>query len=658
MYFSVPPELETLLNRISLCVPWRIKMNQIVEQPSQRRADRTTFIDKDISSIVTGRTRSIIILSLALVVITLAVYWQVRNHEFINFDDNLYVTENLSVAKGITVRNIIWAFTTVDVTYWMPVTLLSHMMDVQFYGMNPGGHHLTSVFIHTSASVLLFLLLFRLTTKVWRSLFIAALFALHPLHVESVAWVAERKDVLSAFFWFLTLLFYAIYLENRKPTLYLLTLFSFMLGLMSKPMVVTLPVVMLLIDFWPLNRYNLAEQKPGGQLATVLPQMKICLKEKIPFFACSLLFGVITIYAQHKAGAVVNIDKLPIGFRIENALMSYVKYITKTLWPQDLALYYPFPSSVFLWQVIGSLVLLLLVSAATILVGRRYPYLPVGWFWYIITLLPVIGFVQAGMQSMADRFTYIPHIGLFMMVAWGVPDLVKDLPCRQQLLAVLAGVVIITSTVLTWQQLGYWQDTISLTRHTLQVTTDNYIMHYSLGVSLARKGNVDEAIHEYQEAIRINPNNSDVHNNLGVAFDSKGDLDAAIHEYREALRINPDHSNAHTNLGSAFDSKGNLDEAIHEYQEALRINPNNPDAHNNLGVAFARKGNLDEAIHAYQEALRIKPNNSDAHNNLGAAFAGKGNLDEAIKEYQKALALNPKLARNNLESALQLKSRQ
>jgi len=426
-----------------------------------------------------------------------------------------------------------------------------------------------------------------MTGAVWQSLFVAALFALHPLHVESVAWVAERKDVLSALFWFLTLLLYASYVAKRKILLYLLTLFSFVLGLMSKPMLVTLPIVMLLIDFWPLDRYRYEEGHGPWQ---PLRRLLILTKEKIPFFACSFLSAVITIYAQNRGGAVRDLNEISFRLRSENALITYIKYIGKTIWPHDLAFLYPFPLSIPLWQVISSLSILLLISAATIRASRRHPYFAVGWFWFLITLVPVIGLIQVGGQSMADRYSYIPVIGLFIIAAWGVPDLINGLRHRQGILALLAGTVITASAALTWHQLGYWRDSISLYRHTLRVIPDNSSsIYYNLGLALQDKGYQNAAIQEYQEAIRINPNHTKAHNNLGIAFASKGNLDAAIREYQVALLLNPNYADAHYNLGRAFARKGHLDAAIQEFQETLRISPNDTDAHYNLGLALARK---------------------------------------------------------------------
>lgn len=533
-----------------------------------------------------AKMRILVLTCIALFIVTMAVYMQTGNYQFV-YDDKDYVTNNLHVASGITGENIMWAFTSTHSANWHPITWLSHMADVQLFGMDPRGHHLTNVVIHTVSSLLLLLLLFRVTGAPWQSSFVAALFALHPLHVESVAWVAERKDVLSAFFWFLTLLLYAEYAAKRKPALYLFTLFSFVLGLMSKPMLVTLPIVMLLMDFWPLGRFKheVQEQEPNNLTGRV----RALITEKIPFFACSLFSGIVTIYAQQKVGATSSLDELPFLLRAENALTAYVKYLIKTLWPHDLAVLYPMPSSFPLWQVIGSLLVLLVISAAAIRFGRRFPYLPVGWFWFLITLLPVIGLLQVGSQSMADRYMYIPMTGLLIMAAWGIPNLTKRLQHQKTLLALIAGVVIAASAALTWSQSGYWRDDISLYRHTLQVTSGNYLIVYNLGHALAEQGDLDGAIQEYQEALRIKPDYAKAHSSLGIAFTQKGNLDAAIHEYQEALRINPYDAQSHSNLGIAFAQKGDLDSAIHAFQEALRINTDYLDAHNNLEFALVQK---------------------------------------------------------------------
>ncbi len=592
-----------------------------------------------------GSMRPIVIICLVLVIMVAAVYMQVGNHEFSTFDDPSYVTENSHVATGITGKNIIWAFTSVHSANWHPVTWLSHMVDAQLYGMNPRGHHLTSVAIHAIATVVLFLLLYRITGARWQSSFVAALFALHPLHVESVAWVAERKDVLSGFFWFLTLFLYSEYASKRKPVLYILTLASFVLGLMAKPMLVTLPLVMLMLDYWPLGRYKSEEMGKGvGPQSGRKSVLAALVKEKIPFLLCSLLSAGVTIYAQKKVESIASLEIVPLGFRIENALIVYVTYIRKTLWPDDLAVLYPIPSSFPLWQAIGSLFIILLISFAVVWARHRRPYIAVGWFWYLVTLVPVIGIIQVGSQSMADRYTYIPHIGLFIIVAWGIPDLTAGLKYRKALLALLAGAVISASAAMTWQQLGYWRDSVYLFRRALQITPGKSIIHNSLGYALFQKGDLDAAIQEYQEALRTNPDFANTHFNLGLAHARKGNWDAAIKEYQEALRLKPNYSEAHTNLGVTLADTGNSDAAIMEYMEALKINPDDATTHNNLGIILVRKGDLDAAIQEFQATLNINPSHASAHNNIGFVFASKGELDAAIHEFQEALRINPAYA--------------
>jgi protein O-mannosyl-transferase len=539
----------------------------------------------EIGNIISFRTVFLVCITLAVIV--LAVYWQVGNHMFIVFDDGGYVTANDNVLSGMTGENIIWAFTSFDEGNWHPITWLSHMADVQFYGTNPRGHHFTSVAIHILSSLLLLILLFRLTCSLLKSSFVAALFALHPLHVESVAWVAERKDVLSALFWFLSLIMFSEYVAKKRHVAYILSLSFFVLGLMSKPMLVTLPIIMLLMDYWPYKRYQYdkMEQMPWVHLDKTIP----LIKEKLPFFVCSLLSGVITVYAQNIGGALKTLENVSIGFRIENALIAYVKYIYKTFWPLELAVFYPLPTAFPLWQIIGSVTLLILVSIVTIRGMRNYPYLFVGWFWFLITLLPVIGLIQVGMQSMADRYTYIPLIGLFIMIAWGVPHFSNFMRIRERLLVLSASLVIIISAVLTWNQIGLWHDGISLFQHAILHTTDNFVAHNALGATLERKGELGAAIKEFEEALRIRPNDEYTHYNLGNVLAEINYLDAAINEYEETLRINPNNENAHNNLGFALFRKGNLNAAIREYELALQIKPKHEHARKNLELVLIKK---------------------------------------------------------------------
>jgi Flp pilus assembly protein TadD len=457
--------------------------------------------------------------------------------------------------------------------------------------------------------------------------------------VESVAWVAERKDVLSGFFWFLTLLFYADYVKHRRVKSYLLTQFSFVAGLMTKPMLVTLPLVMLLLDYWPFKRFLYEHAQQGERGSTTFSAL---VKEKIPFVLFSGVSAIITLYAQNKGGALKTLDVTPFTLRIENAVTAYAKYVGKTIWPQNLAILYPFPSSLPLSQILVSSLLLLLISVVTVRYRRSFPYLLVGWLWFLATLVPVIGLVQVGGQSIADRYTYIPLIGLFIMCSWGISDLLRGWLYRKAILAILAGLVISASTVATWQQLGYWKDNISLYQHTLQVTTGNYLILNNYGIALADEGRFDEAILQYQEALRAWPKSATAHVNLGAALANQGKFAEAIGHYSEALHLIPDYALAHGNLGRALAHLGRIDEAIAHYEEALKIDPNFADVHLNLGILLVKKGDYNSALSHYNRLLQLEPYSAKGPINMGAALAQGGRLDEAIRCFNEALRVDPK----------------
>ncbi|HIJ86950.1 MAG TPA: tetratricopeptide repeat protein [Desulfuromonadales bacterium] len=492
--------------------------------------------------------RKLLITSIVLTVITLATYWQVSDHAFINLDDQAYIYENPRVMGGLTGSSVVWAFTSVDYFYWQPLTWLSHMLDVELFGMNPGGHHLSSVFIHTGATLLLLFFLVRLTGLFWQSAFVAALFALHPMHVESVAWAAERKDVLSAFFGFLSLLWYVEYKSAHPPSLtsgslkfYLLSLLCFMLGLMSKPMLVTLPVIMLLVDYW---LFSYPRTTSSARV------MRSLLIEKAPFLVLSTASSVITIYGQNNAGAMPTLDTFPVSLRIENALITYVKYLLKTLYPLDLAVYYPMPASLPFWQVAGSL-LTLVILTVTVVRGRgKYPYLAVGWFWFTITIFPVIGLTQAGFQSMADRFSYMPHVGLFIMIAWGAADATKRLKQQKLILALLASGVLLMSTAITWRQIALWKNSIVLFEHALKVTENNWMALNNLGKAYLDAGRIDDALWCFQESVKVKPSYTVALINLGAMLAVKNRPDEAVVVLTQALQIEPGNEKALLLLGN------------------------------------------------------------------------------------------------------------
>jgi Flp pilus assembly protein TadD len=603
-----------------------------------------------------------IFIGLFLTVATLVVFWQVLDHDFVGFDDDKYVTENHYVQAGLTKEGLIWAFTTAHVSNWHPLTWLSHMVDCQLHGLNPAGHHLANLLFHVLNTLLLYLVFRRLTGSIWRSGFVAALFALHPLHVESVAWVAERKDVLSTFFWMFTIWAYARYVEIPGFWRYLLTLFTFALGLMAKPMLVTLPFVLLLLDYWPLERFRV-EQTGGNTTATSRAlktqrsSFPLLLWEKTPFFALTAVSGVVTLFAQKSGGALGAMDIYPVKIRIANTLVSYVSYIGKMIWPQNLAVFYPHPGqSLTVWQAALAGLLLVVVSVVVIGARRRYPYLLVGWLWYVGTLVPVIGLVQVGMQAMADRYTYVPLIGLFIIIAWGVPDLLAKWRYRRAIITTSVGILISAMTICTWLQVRHWKSSITLFEHALQVTPKNHVAHNNLGNALEQQDRVDEAIRHLSEALELKPDFAGAHNNLGNALAKQGNFNEAVAHFSKAIQLKPDFAGAHLNLGNALEHQDRVDEAIFHFARALQHKPDFAEAYYNMGNALARQGKLNEAVSHFSKALQFKPYFAEAHNNLGTILARQGELNEAIFHFSEALRLKPDYlqARANLDLTLQM----
>lgn len=589
-----------------------------------------------------------LILSLALIVVTIVVFWQVGNHEFISFDDNEYVTQNLRVKSGFTLSGTIWAFVAMHSNNWHPLTWLSHMLDCELFGLNPTGHHLISLLFHIANTLLLFLVFKRMTGALWKSSFVAALFALHPLHVESVAWVAERKDVLSTFFWMLTMWAHVRYAKGPRIDRYLLCLLLFALGLVSKPMVVTLPFVLLLLDYWPLGRFRFGKEtdhRIGSMNSCDLkPSAFSPIFEKLPFFLLAAAAATLTVLAQQRGGTVKTLEFFPLGTRISNALISYVSYIGKVIWPPPMAILYPYPDHIPLWAVGGAALFLACVTFFVIRAVRGWPYLAVGWLWYLGTLVPVIGLVQVGMQAMADRYTYVPLIGLFIMVAWGVPDVLNGWRYRKVVFALGSGLSLLIFAILAWTQVQWWQNSVTLFEHTLRVTSENFLIRNKLGNALFQKGDIGKAVAHYQEALRINPHFVEAYNNIGNALVHDGDISHAIDYYRKALSQAPDYADAHNNLGFALARQGRIEEAITHYREALRIKPDFAQAQYNLGVALADQGKNQEALVHFGKALGKEPADSDAHNNLGVALARQGKRKEALIEFARALEIDPNFA--------------
>jgi tetratricopeptide (TPR) repeat protein len=655
----------------------------MIEQEKLCRAESAGSAARGLSWREKLRSPGFICLLLALV--TLGVFLPVARYDFVNYDDPGYVTENFHVQEGLTWEGTRWAFTSRETANWLLLTWLSHMADCQLFGLKPAGHHLTNVLFHTANALLLFLVLKRMTGAVWRSAFVAALFAWHPLHVESVAWVSERKDVLSTLFFLLSVGAYARYAGKSKvqslkskvegetapqpaahgahhaasPSFssihhppsaffYALALLFFALGLMSKPMVLTLPFVLLLLDYWPLGRVEW--QAPASILKSCLP----LLWEKLPFFLLVIPSSIVTFVFQKSGGAMSSWMNLPFHARIANAVISYPRYLAKMVWPADLAVLYPHPIHWPMWQVSLAVLLLLSVSYWAVRLIRSRPYVLVGWLWFLGTLVPVIGLVQVGTQSIADRYTYIPLIGLFITLTWWVSDLWRDGHYPPLVLGV-AGTGILTALAgVTHYQIPHWRDSESLFGYALQVTDKNTTAHNNRGFYLAGKGRVGEAMTDFEAALQINPENADAHNNLGSALAGQARLPEAVTHYQAALGLKPDHAGAHYNLGKAYESAGQMKEAKAHYELAIRTRPEYADAHNNLGVALAAEGQFQEAELHLKQAVRFKPDFAEAHNNLGNILTARGRNAEAVIEFRTALRLKPDYlnAHSNLGLAL------
>jgi tetratricopeptide (TPR) repeat protein len=575
-----------------------------------------------------------------LAVSTLLVYWQVRNFDFINYDDNVYVYANPHVLNGLTAGNVIWAFTTGFASFWHPLTWLSLMLDRQLFGDSPAGFHITNLILHIANTLLLFMVLKKMTGALWQSAFVAALFALHPLHVESVAWISERKDVLSTFFWLLTMAAYVKYAagqtQRSAPTIwYLASILLFALGLMAKPMLVTLPFVFLLLDYWPLDRIKYFNRQNIYRLVF----------EKIPFIVLSIISSVIAFLAQQSSSSIPPFALFPLKFRITNAFISYVKYIEKLFLPNGLAAFYPHPfENVSVVHAVISAAVLLAVTILVLRFAKNHRYLVTGWFWYLGTLVPVIGLIQVGSFAMADRYTYITLTGLFIIIAWGLPELLAKSPQRKITLGVSMVIILTVSGICAHRQVSFWNNSFTLFSHANEVTQNNYLAHNNLGVAYAKLGRYTEAIKSYMQAIKLEPDYALAYNNLGVAYSSLGRYTEAIEVFEQAIKIKPDYADAYYNLGIAYAALGRWSEAIDAYKQAIKIKPNLVESYTNLGVAYGNLGRLPDAIDAFEQAIRIKPDLAEAHYNLGYAYGNLGRGAEAIEAYKQAIKIKPDYA--------------
>jgi protein O-mannosyl-transferase len=589
-----------------------------------------------------GKRRTLLICG-ALAVATFAAFDEVRNNGFVNYDDDLYVTDNVHVQEGLHTHSIWWALTSQDATNWHPLTWVSHLIDFSVFGLNPAGHHWVSVGFHIANVILLFLILKSVTGAIWPSAFVAAVFGLHPLAVESVAWVAQRKSVLSTFFWFLTIAAYFRYSQKPGILRYLIVMALFAAGLLSKPMLVTLPFVMILLDYWPLNRTS-------GLQFSILRS----LYEKLPLVGMSAASCIMTYIAQAKGNAVSDIATVPLIFRAENISVSYIKYIGMVFYPTSLSVLYPFDvNGLPVWKTGVCLLLLVLISSLAITQRRRLGWLFTGWFWYLGTLVPVIGIVQVGAQSMADRYMYLPGIGIYIIIVWCAFDLAKKFR-PPKVIPVAAGVLTLGILLLvTRTQVGYWKDSLSLCQHALAVTKNNYIMHYNYASAFRDSGQIDEVIDQYREALKINPESAKAHNFLGYALRDKSRRAEAAAEFKLATEISPDYADAQNNYGAAMAEQGQYEEAISHFGAALKINPYLKDVMNNMLKAGVVGNKPDKVLEVLLSLQQKAPYYAELYYRAGVVYDAKGEAQKAVEQLEKGLMLADK--QGNKELIAQIK---
>ncbi len=575
-----------------------------------------------------------------LIAITIIVFSPVRNHSFVNYDDNKFIYDNPHIQNGLTWEAIEWAFSadlifnSPNADFWIPLTFLSHILTVEFFGMDASGHHLINLLLHVLNTVLLFGILKRITGALWPSAMVATLFAVHPLHVESVAWVTERKDVLSTFFWFLTMGAYLWYTKHPTTYRYLLVAFTLSMGLMAKPMLMTLPFVLLLLDYWPLRRFQLHNLRAFGRLVW----------EKTPLFILVASSILITFLAVKGGGHVSSLESYPLWTRIGNGVVSYVSYMGKMFWPSGLAVLYPQPEEALpVWKVSGAGLLIAVISIQAFRWIHQFPYVMIGWLWYLGTLIPTIGLVHAGLQAMADRYTYVPFIGLFIIIVWGVRDLSYQWAAQKVLLGMMAGITISILMGCTWIQVQHWKNSITLFEHTLKVTEKNYIAHTHLASAYETQGQIREASDHYLKAIHVKANYIPPYLNLGRIKEMAGELEAAKGFYQIVVKGNPNSYQAHFNLANVYIKQGLMDLAKEALEYTLQLHPNFSQAYNNLGFIYHSRNNLGDAHQSFRKAVLYDPNNAEAHQNLGIVLKQKGEYKDAERELLKAIQINPEL---------------
>ena len=581
-----------------------------------------------------------IFICLGLALIVILPFQQTSQFEFINYDDHKFILGNKNIQAGFDRSSVYWAFTTLLSSNWQPLTWLSLMLDYKMYGTSAGGYHVTNVLMHLVNALLLFLIFGRMTGGLWKSGFVAALFAVHPLHVESVAWVMERKDVLSAMFWLLTMGAYAYYADNPSLKRYAFVFIMFVMGLMSKPMLVTLPLVLLLLDYWPLRRFQRGAFIAGRRL----------ILEKIPLIALSAVVSAITIYAQGSTGALKSLGDIGLSDRMVNAVVSYGGYAGKMFWPVNLAIFYPYPTSFPISVVLLSGAFLGAACFFSFRHIRTAPYLAMGWLWYLITLLPVCGIIQVGSQAMADRYTYIPLIGLFIAIAWGIPDLLKGNPFYRYFIPVAAGTTLLLLVILTCNQTGVWKDSGLLFEHAIAVTERNHVAHNNLGSYLLKHKRFGEAESHFKKSVQIKPGDEKYLINLGHALFWQNRYDEAMTYYLRAIAINPRFADSYYHAADVCFFSGRDNEALEYYKKNLHLSPGNAAAENNVAIILMRQEKFDEAIIYLRAAIKHQPDYAVARNNLAVVLARKNRIREAINELNEALRIDPQYteAMNNL----------
>ncbi len=584
--------------------------------------------------------RSAPAISICLAIATIGVYLQVSHHQFVSFDDTLYITENRHVIQGLSAENFVWAFTLSDKdnTYWHPLSWLSHMVDYEIFGPNPGPHHWINLLFHIVNAILLFNIINKMSGEIGKSALVAILFAIHPINVETVAWAAERKNLLSTFFWFLTMWVYLRYTLIRDTKSYLIVVGTFSLGLLAKPMLVTLPFALLLIDFWPLGRI------PMSKFGDTVMVLGCRIKEKLPLLAVSTLSVCLSYVSLQRYGEIASSQLVSMDLRIANALVSYVRYLAKLLWPCQLSVYYPFPEAVPCWKWVPAGFLLLFFTGFVVYNARRLPAILTGWLWFTGTLLPVSGLVQGGLwPALADRWAYVPAVGIFIMIAWGVPYAVSGVTSRIRTLLLPAFATCLTILMgLSWVQIGYWATSKKLYAHALQVTDENPVAHNNLAIALKKSGKIAEAIDHYNSALQLDAHYYRAYNNLGLAMIDAGDRNEGIRYLRHAIEINPGYAEAYNNLGIMLTKQGKLDEGYQYIKRAIELDPDYLDARYNLGLLFFRSKKFRKAIEQYEMALQLRPNDPEIYNNLGVSFYKLGNINKALKYFERGLKLTPK----------------